>query len=65
MACLGSYWALMTAMYALGSWNLLWMAGLTALMMLEQVNSGGNGGHLAAVAAGILLTGVGLLAAVF
>ena len=35
--CLGSCWALMLVMVALGSGSLILMAGLTVLMVLEQV----------------------------
>lgn len=35
--CIGCCWALMTVMFVVGAMNLLWMAGLTLLVLLEKV----------------------------
>ncbi len=40
--CLGCCWALMLLMFAAGVANLLWMAGLTALMVYEKTGTAGR-----------------------
>jgi predicted metal-binding membrane protein len=60
LACLGSRWALMTVMFALGTGSLLWMAVLTAVMLVEQFPAWGD---RAATAGGVALFGAGLLVA--
>ena len=58
--CAGCCWALMLLMFAAGVSNLIWMAGLTALMLVERAVPGGAravpiaGGALLAAAALVL-----------
>jgi predicted metal-binding membrane protein len=40
--CVGCCWALMLVMFAAGAGNLLWMAGLTALMVHEKTQASGD-----------------------
>jgi predicted metal-binding membrane protein len=58
--CLGSCWALMTVMFALGTGGLLWMAVLSAVMLVEQLPRFGD---RAATAGGIGLVSAGVLVA--
>ena len=37
--CLGCCWALMCVLFAVGVMNLLWVAGLTSLVLLEKIGS--------------------------
>jgi predicted metal-binding membrane protein len=53
--CVGCCWALMLVMFAVGVANLVWMAGLTALMVHEKTRPSG--------ARAVPVTGVALLAA--
>lgn len=55
--CLGCCWALMALSFAFGVMNLLWMAGLTAYLLVEKVTSAGP---RMSKAAGWLLAGCGL-----
>ena len=56
--CLGCCWALMCVLFAVGVMNLLWVAGLTALVLLEKV---GPFGAIAARVAGVIMIAVGVL----
>jgi predicted metal-binding membrane protein len=56
--CLGCCWALMCVLFAVGVMNLLWVAGLTAVVLLEKV---GPLGAVAARATGVLMILVGIL----
>jgi predicted metal-binding membrane protein len=56
--CLGCCWALMCVLFAVGVMNLLWVAGLTALLLLEKV---GPFGAIAARVAGVIMIAVGVM----
>ena len=56
--CLGCCWALMCVLFAVGVMNLLWVAGLTALVLLEKV---GPFGAIAARVAGVIMIAVGVM----
>jgi predicted metal-binding membrane protein len=58
VACVGSCWALMLVMFALGTGSLLLMGVLTAVMMLEQLVPRGE---IVASLAGVALFAVGLV----
>ena len=58
--CLGCCWALFAVLVAVGTMNLLWMAGLTALVVLEK-NAPGGHRIAAAGACGLALGGAALL----
>ncbi len=51
--CLGSSWALMAALFALGVMSLTWMASIAVLVALEKVGPWGRGARLAS--AGLLV----------
>ena len=55
--CLGCCWALMLVMFAAGVSNLLWMAGLSAVMAYEKIGLGGR--RLSPVLGAILLAWAG------
>ncbi len=59
--CLGCCWVLMLLLFALGVMNLLWVAGLAALVLLQKVVPGGRivaqATGLGMVAAGLFLIG--------
>jgi predicted metal-binding membrane protein len=57
MVCLGCCWALMLVMFVAGVMNVLWMAALTVLMLLEKLIPGGD---RLARAAGVALVACGL-----
>ena len=59
--CLGCCWALMGVLFAVGVMNLLWVAALTFLVLVEKI--GPFGAH-AARAAGAVMIVAGLLVAV-
>ncbi len=40
--CLGCCWALMALSFVFGAMNLVWMAGLTAFLLLEKATAGGR-----------------------
>jgi predicted metal-binding membrane protein len=40
--CLGCCWALMAVLFAVGVMNLIWVAALTAVVLLEKVVSPGR-----------------------
>ena len=50
--CLGCCWAAMALMFVFGMMNLLWLAALTVLALLEKV---APGGHRIAQGAGFLM----------
>jgi predicted metal-binding membrane protein len=56
--CLGCCWALMCVLFAVGVMNLLWVAALTALVLLEKV---GPFGAIAARVAGVIMMAVGVM----
>jgi len=56
--CLGCCWALMGILFAMGVMNLVWVAALTAFVLLEKV---GPGGVIAARVAGVALVLFGIL----
>jgi len=56
--CLGCCWALMCALFAVGVMNLLWVAALTALVLLEKV---GPVGAIAARVTGVIMIAVGVM----
>jgi predicted metal-binding membrane protein len=56
--CLGCCWALMCVLFAVGVMNLLWVAGLTALVLLEKV---GRFGAIAARVTGVIMIAVGVM----
>jgi predicted metal-binding membrane protein len=56
--CLGCCWALMLVMFATGVGSLLWMLGLTAVMVAEKVTPWGA---RLVVPVGVLILASGLL----
>lgn len=63
LCCLGSCWATMLVMFALGMGNLLWMGALTAVMTVERAAWPGPG-RLAGTLSGWALIGAGALVAI-
>jgi predicted metal-binding membrane protein len=61
-SCLGSSWALMAALFALGVMSLTWMGVIAALVALEKVGPWGRGARLAT--AGVLVVLAGAILAV-
>jgi len=63
--CAGCCWALMALMFVGGTMNLIWMAVLTAIMLLERIIPQGRAlGRFAGgvfVIWGLMLLGVGLI----
>ena len=57
--CLGCCWALMAILFAVGVMNLLWVAALSLLVLIEKVAPAGT---TVARVAGALIIGAGLLA---
>ena len=57
--CLGCCWALMAVLFAVGVMNLLWVAALSLLVLIEKVAPAGT---TVARVAGALIIGAGLLA---
>jgi predicted metal-binding membrane protein len=55
--CLGCCWALMLLLFVLGTMNMLWIAALTALVLIEKVAPHGD---LVARAVGVAMVGVGM-----
>lgn len=53
--CLGSSWALMAALFALGVMSLSWMVSIAVLVALEKVGPWGRGARLAAAGLLVLL----------
>jgi len=67
LRCLGSCWALMLVMFAVGAGNLIWMVVLTAVMTAERAGPSGvtrGAGALTGALAGFGLIAVGVLVAV-
>ena len=62
LCCLGSCWALMLVMFAIGMGNLLWMGALTAVMTAERA-ARPAGERLAGTVVGWALIGAGVLVA--
>jgi predicted metal-binding membrane protein len=60
--CLGSSWALMAALFALGVMSLAWMGLIAVLVALEKFSRSARGPRLA-TAAVLLLLAIGVLAA--
>jgi predicted metal-binding membrane protein len=60
--CLGSSWALMAALFALGVMSLTWMGLIAVLVALEKVGPSGRGPRLASAAILVALA-AGILAA--
>ena len=62
--CLGCCWLLMTIPFAAGVMNLLWMAGITAFILVEKAAPGGQWfgkiGGAALAAAGTWVIAAGL-----
>ena len=56
--CLGCCWALMCVLFAVGVMNLLWVAALTALVLLEKA---GPFGAIAARVTGVIMITVGVM----
>jgi predicted metal-binding membrane protein len=56
--CLGCCWALMCVLFAVGIMNLLWVAALAALVLLEKV---GPFGAIAARVTGVIMIAVGVM----
>jgi len=48
--CLGCCWAMMLVMFAVGVMNVIWMAGLGALMTLEKIGTGRRFAHFVGAA---------------
>jgi predicted metal-binding membrane protein len=61
--CLGCCWAMMLVMFAVGTMNVVWMAGLGIVMTVEKTGSGRTFSH--AVGAGLILAGLAFLAGAF
>jgi len=53
--CLGCCWVLMLLLFAVGVMNLVWVAGLAIVVLLEKLSSGTWAGRIG----GVLLTGYG------
>ena len=58
--CLGCCWALMCVLFVVGVMNLIWVATLTALVLLEKI---GPGGAIVARSAGVAMVLAGILLA--
>jgi len=56
--CLGCCWALMCVLFAVGVMNLLWVAALTILVLLEKV---GPFGAIAARVTGVIMIAAGVM----
>ena len=56
--CLGCCWALMCVLFAVGVMNLLWVAALTVLVLLEKA---GPFGAIAARVTGVIMMAVGVM----
>jgi predicted metal-binding membrane protein len=56
--CLGCCWALMCVLFAVGVMNLLWVAALTVLVLLEKA---GPFGAIAARVTGVIMIAVGVV----
>jgi len=56
--CLGCCWALMCVLFAVGTMNLAWVAGLSVLVLVEKI---GPAGTLVARAVGVVMIVAGVL----
>ena len=56
LSCLGCCWALMLLLFVVGTMNMLWIAALTALVLIEKV---APRGELVARIAGVAMIAVG------
>ncbi len=61
--CLGCCWAMMLVMFAVGTMNVVWMAGLGIVMAIEKIGSRRTFSH--AVGAGLILGGLSFLLTAF
>jgi len=61
--CLGCCWAMMLVMFAVGTMNVVWMAGLGIVMAIEKIGSGRTFSHV--VGAGLVLGGIAFLFTAF
>ena len=61
--CLGCCWAMMLVMFAVGTMNVVWMAGLGIVMAIEKIGSGRTFSHV--VGGGLILGGVAFLLTAF
>jgi predicted metal-binding membrane protein len=59
--CLGCCWALMCVLFVVGVMNLLWIAALAILVLMEKT---GPAGAVVARAAGVVLVAAGVMAVV-
>jgi predicted metal-binding membrane protein len=55
--CLGCCWALMCVLFVVGVMNLVWVAALTAFVLIEKI---GPGGVIVARVAGMAMVGIGI-----
>ena len=55
--CLGCCWALMALLFVGGAMNLVWIAGLTILVLIEKI---APGGYIIARTAGVLMIAAGM-----
>jgi len=60
-SCLGSSWALMAALFALGVMSLAWMGLIAVLVVLEKLAPGARGARLAIASVLVLLVGAVLV----
>lgn len=61
--CLGCCWAMMLVMFAVGTMNVVWMAGLGIVMAIEKIGSGRAFSRV--VGGGLMLGGMALLFTAF
>jgi predicted metal-binding membrane protein len=61
--CLGCCWAMMLVMFAVGSMNVVWMAGLGIVMAIEKIGTGRTFSHI--VGAGLIIGGLAFLFTAF
>jgi predicted metal-binding membrane protein len=61
--CLGCCWAMMLVMLAVGVMNVVWMAGLAAVMTMEKLQTGRRFAH--AVGAALVAIGTGVAVSAF
>jgi predicted metal-binding membrane protein len=61
--CVGCCWAMMMVMLAVGTMNIIWMAGLAVVMTIEKIGVGRWFSHAVGIA--LILIGIGFVAAGF
>jgi predicted metal-binding membrane protein len=61
--CLGCCWAMMLVMFAVGTMNVVWMAGLGIVMTIEKLGTGRTFSHI--VGGALILAGLTFLATAF